>query len=30
MYGILAAIKLRMAGHTDIAVYEKADHIGGT
>ena len=30
MSGRLAAIKLRMAGHTDIAVYEKADHIGGT
>jgi cation diffusion facilitator CzcD-associated flavoprotein CzcO len=30
MSGILAAIKLRMAGHTDIAIYEKADRIGGT
>jgi len=30
MSGILAAIKLRMAGHTDIAVYEKSDRIGGT
>jgi cation diffusion facilitator CzcD-associated flavoprotein CzcO len=30
MAGILAAIKLREAGYTDIAIYEKADRIGGT
>jgi cation diffusion facilitator CzcD-associated flavoprotein CzcO len=30
MSGILAAIKLRMAGHTDVTIYEKADRIGGT
>lgn len=30
MSGILAAIKLKEAGHTDITVYEKADRIGGT
>lgn len=30
MAGILAAIKLKQAGHADVAVYEKADRIGGT
>jgi cation diffusion facilitator CzcD-associated flavoprotein CzcO len=30
MAGILAAIKLREAGHTNVAIYEKADRIGGT
>ncbi len=30
MAGILAAIKLREAGHTNIAIYEKAERIGGT
>ena len=30
MSGILAAIKLRMAGHEDIVVFEKADRAGGT
>lgn len=30
MSGILAAIKLRQAGITDLAVYEKADRLGGT
>lgn len=30
MSGILAAIKLREAGHDDVRVYEKADRIGGT
>ncbi|MBB3047413.1 cation diffusion facilitator CzcD-associated flavoprotein CzcO [Litorivivens lipolytica] len=30
MAGILAAIKLREAGHGEVAVYEKADRIGGT
>ena len=30
MSGILAAIKLREAGITNIVVYEKADRIGGT
>jgi cation diffusion facilitator CzcD-associated flavoprotein CzcO len=30
MAGILAAIKLREAGFTDICVYEKADRLGGT
>lgn len=30
MAGILAAIKLRDAGFTDICVYEKADRLGGT
>lgn len=30
MSGILAAIKLREAGHEDVAVYEKAGRIGGT
>ena len=30
MAGILAAIKLREAGITDIALYEKADRLGGT
>ena len=30
MAGILAAIKLREAGHTQVTVYEKADRIGGT
>ncbi|MBV8349159.1 MAG: NAD(P)/FAD-dependent oxidoreductase, partial [Mycolicibacterium sp.] len=30
MAGILSAIKLREAGFTDIAVYEKADRLGGT
>lgn len=30
MSGILAAIKLTEAGHTELAVYEKGDSIGGT
>ena len=30
MAGILAGIKLQEAGFTDIAIYEKADRIGGT
>ena len=30
MAGILAAIKLKQAGHADVTVYEKADRIGGT
>ncbi len=30
MAGILAAIKLREAGHRNIVIYEKADRIGGT
>jgi cation diffusion facilitator CzcD-associated flavoprotein CzcO len=30
MAGILAAVKLRQAGFTDITVYEKADRLGGT
>ncbi len=30
MAGILSAIKLREAGHRDVAVYEKADRLGGT
>lgn len=30
MAGILSAIKLREAGLTDFAVYEKADRVGGT
>lgn len=30
MAGILAAIRLREAGHTNLAVYEKADRPGGT
>ena len=30
MAGVLSAIKLQDAGFTDIAVYEKADSIGGT
>jgi cation diffusion facilitator CzcD-associated flavoprotein CzcO len=30
MAGILAAIKLKEAGHKHITVYEKADRIGGT
>ncbi len=30
MAGILAAIKLREAGHEDVVVYEKADRPGGT
>lgn len=30
MAGILAAIKLKEAGHSNIAVIEKADRIGGT
>lgn len=30
MAGILAAIKLRQAGFTDIVVYEKAERLGGT
>src|SRR5215813_12872452 len=30
MSGILAAIKLREAGFDDVAVYEKADRLGGT
>lgn len=29
MSGILAAVKLKMAGHTAITVFEKADRIGG-
>ncbi|MDP3611710.1 MAG: NAD(P)-binding protein, partial [Rubrivivax sp.] len=30
MSGILSVIKLREAGITDIAVYEKASRLGGT
>src|SRR5262245_12051497 len=30
MAGLLAAIKLRAAGGTDVVVYEKADRLGGT
>ena len=30
MAGILSAIKLREAGHTDFTVYEKGDRVGGT
>lgn len=30
MSGILSAIKLSEAGHTDFTVYEKADRVGGT
>jgi cation diffusion facilitator CzcD-associated flavoprotein CzcO len=30
MAGILAAIRLREAGHDDVVVYEKADRLGGT
>lgn len=30
MSGVLAAIKLKEAGHTDLAVYEKGDSVGGT
>ncbi len=30
MAGILAGIKLQEAGFTDVAIYEKADRIGGT
>ena len=30
MSGILAAIKLRMAGHDAVTIFEKADRIGGT
>jgi len=30
MAGILAAIKLREAGFNDLAIYEKADRLGGT
>jgi cation diffusion facilitator CzcD-associated flavoprotein CzcO len=30
MAGILAGIKLQASGYTDIAIYEKADRIGGT
>ncbi len=30
MSGILAAIKLREAGHHDFTLYEKADRLGGT
>lgn len=30
MSGILAGIKLQAAGITDVAIYEKADRIGGT
>ena len=30
MSGILAAIKLREAGFTDVVLYEKADRLGGT
>jgi cation diffusion facilitator CzcD-associated flavoprotein CzcO len=30
MAGILAAFKLREAGHDDVVVYEKADRLGGT
>jgi cation diffusion facilitator CzcD-associated flavoprotein CzcO len=30
MSGILSAIKLTEAGHTDFTIYEKADRVGGT
>jgi cation diffusion facilitator CzcD-associated flavoprotein CzcO len=30
MSGILAAIKLREAGHTQVTLFEKADRLGGT
>ncbi|MGH3594808.1 MAG: flavin-containing monooxygenase [Mycobacterium sp.] len=30
MAGVLSAVKLREAGFTDVAVYEKADRLGGT
>ncbi len=30
MAGVLAAIRLREAGFTDVTVYEKADRLGGT
>ena len=30
MAGILAGIKLMQAGHTELAIYEKADRVGGT
>lgn len=30
MAGILAGIKLQEAGFTDVAIYEKADRVGGT
>src|ERR1700736_3717042 len=30
MAGVLSAIKLREAGFTDVAIYEKADRLGGT
>src|SRR5882724_11854555 len=30
MSGILAAIKLEEAGYHDVAIYEKADRLGGT
>ena len=30
MAGILAGIKLLQMGFTEIAIYEKADRIGGT
>lgn len=30
MSGILAAIELERAGHRDVAIYEKADRLGGT
>ncbi|WP_420464568.1 flavin-containing monooxygenase [Panacagrimonas sp.] len=30
MSGILAAIRLRQAGHDDITLYEKTDRLGGT
>ena len=30
MAGVLSAVKLQEAGHTDFTVYEKADRLGGT
>jgi len=30
MSGLLAAIELERAGHRDVAIYEKADRLGGT
>ncbi len=30
MAGVLSAVKLREAGMTDVAIYEKADRLGGT
>lgn len=30
MSGILAAIRLRKAGHRDVTIYEKSDRLGGT